>query len=129
MNINKYKNPDDIRDFQDFFVELNAQEIQILCNFIKYFRAKGEIKNLEIINCLIDNLYEKLSDFDNHYDTDKTYIQHYTGWGEKMSKLEFMSLCGKYLIDVNIALENDNIREALINKDDEKVKELLLNEF
>lgn len=79
MNINKYKNPDDIRDFQDFFVELNAQEIQILCNFIKYFRAKGEIKNLEIINCLIDNLYEKLSDFDNHYDTDKTYIQHYTG--------------------------------------------------
>ena len=46
-----------------------------------------------------------------------------------MSKLEFMSLCGKYLIDVNIALENDNIREALINKDDEKVKELLLNEF
>tara|TARA_R100000655_G_scaffold92683_1_gene133866 strand:+ start:481 stop:621 length:141 start_codon:yes stop_codon:yes gene_type:complete len=46
-----------------------------------------------------------------------------------MSELEFMSLCGEYLIDVGIALEDDNIREALKNKDDEKVKELLLNEF
>tara|TARA_R110001592_G_scaffold2348_3_gene14042 strand:- start:1315 stop:1455 length:141 start_codon:yes stop_codon:yes gene_type:complete len=46
-----------------------------------------------------------------------------------MTKLEFMSLCGEYLIDVNIALENDNIREALKNKDDKKVKEFLLNEF
>ena len=46
-----------------------------------------------------------------------------------MSKLEFMSLCGEYFIDVNIALENDDIKEALINKDNEKIKELLLNEF
>lgn len=45
-----------------------------------------------------------------------------------MTRLEFMSLCGEYLIDVGIALEDDNIREALKNKDDEKVKELLLNE-
>jgi hypothetical protein len=46
-----------------------------------------------------------------------------------MTRLEFMSLCGEYLIDVGIALEDDNIREALKNKDDEKVKELLLNDF
>lgn len=45
-----------------------------------------------------------------------------------MTKLEFMSLCGEHLIDVGIALEDDNIREALKNNDDEKVKELLLNE-
>ncbi len=45
-----------------------------------------------------------------------------------MNRLEFMSLCGEYLIDVGIALEDDNIIKALKNKDDEKVKELLLNE-
>jgi len=45
-----------------------------------------------------------------------------------MTRLEFMSLCGEYLIDVGIALEDDNIIKALKNKDDEKVKELLLNE-
>lgn len=55
--------------------------------------------------------------------------KHTKDWGIKMTKLEFMSLCGEYLIDVNIALENDNIREALKNKDDKKVKEFLLNEF
>tara|TARA_R110000803_G_scaffold125014_1_gene192725 strand:- start:1620 stop:1760 length:141 start_codon:yes stop_codon:yes gene_type:complete len=46
-----------------------------------------------------------------------------------MTKLEFMSLCGEYLLDVGTVLENDNIREALINNDNQKVKELLLNEF
>jgi len=46
-----------------------------------------------------------------------------------MTEFEFMSLCGEHLIDVGLALENDNIREALKNKDDEKVKELLLNDF
>ena len=45
-----------------------------------------------------------------------------------MTRLEFMSLCSEYLIDVGIALEDDNIIKALKNKDDEKVKELLLNE-
>jgi len=45
-----------------------------------------------------------------------------------MTRLEFMSLCGEYFIDVGIALEDDNIIKALKNKDDEKVKELLLNE-
>tara|TARA_R100000734_G_C3272581_1_gene68188 strand:- start:452 stop:592 length:141 start_codon:yes stop_codon:yes gene_type:complete len=45
-----------------------------------------------------------------------------------MTRFEFMSLCGEHLIDVGIALEDDKIIEALKNKDDEKVKELLLNE-
>tara|TARA_Y100001978_G_scaffold196390_1_gene205877 strand:+ start:1997 stop:2137 length:141 start_codon:yes stop_codon:yes gene_type:complete len=45
-----------------------------------------------------------------------------------MTRLEFMSLCGEHLIDVGIALEDENIREALKNRDDEKVKELLLND-
>ena len=45
-----------------------------------------------------------------------------------MTKLEFISLCGKLLIDVGIALEDEKIIEALKNRDDEKVKELLLND-
>tara|TARA_Y100001980_G_C14416226_1_gene208452 strand:+ start:664 stop:804 length:141 start_codon:yes stop_codon:yes gene_type:complete len=45
-----------------------------------------------------------------------------------MTRLEFMSLCGEHLIDVGIALEDENIREALKNRNDEKVKELLLND-
>jgi len=45
-----------------------------------------------------------------------------------MTEFEFMSLCSEHLIDVGIALEDDNIIKALKNKDDEKVKELLLNE-
>ena len=46
-----------------------------------------------------------------------------------MTRFEFMSLCGEYLIEVGIALEDDKIIQALKNKDDEKVKELLLNDF
>ena len=69
MNINKYKNPDDIRDWQDFFVELNAKEIETICTHLRKGLSEKENKIL----------YEKLSDFDNHYEQDKTYIQHYTG--------------------------------------------------
>lgn len=69
MNINKYKNPDDVRDWQDFFVELDAKEIEIICNHLRKDLMEKENKIL----------YEKLSDFDNHYNQDKTYIQHYTG--------------------------------------------------
>ena len=46
-----------------------------------------------------------------------------------MTSLEFMSICGEYLIDVGIALENDELREALKNGDDEKVKDILKNDF
>jgi hypothetical protein len=30
-----------------------------------------------------------------------------------MTKFDFYSLCGKHLIDVNIALENEELRELL----------------
>ena len=30
-----------------------------------------------------------------------------------MTNLEFQTLCGKYLIDINIALENEELRELL----------------
>jgi len=46
-----------------------------------------------------------------------------------MTKTAFMTLCGKYLIDVDIALENENIREALEERDDQAVEFLLKTEF
>ena len=45
----------------------------------------------------------------------------------KFSK--FVIECGKYLIDVNIALENKNIINALKNRDDKKLIQLLHDEF
>ena len=46
-----------------------------------------------------------------------------------MTKQEFIEVCNENLIDINIALDNDNIRDALAKRDDERVKEILLNEF
>ena len=46
-----------------------------------------------------------------------------------MTIFEFEVLCGKYFINPEIALENKNLRNALKNKDDKKVKEILINEF
>jgi len=52
-----------------------------------------------------------------------------------MKKSKFINLCNKYLIDINIALENENILKALQedkkrkNKDDKKIKYILENEF
>lgn len=46
-----------------------------------------------------------------------------------MSKTEFMILCGEYLIEPCIALENENICEALRQRDAEQVKHILENEF
>ena len=45
----------------------------------------------------------------------------------KFSK--FVIECGKYLIDVNLALENKNIINALRNRDDKKLIQLLQDEF
>ena len=42
---------------------------------------------------------------------------------------EFETLCGELLIDPEIALENENIVDALKDRDDEKVIELLKNDF
>ena len=46
-----------------------------------------------------------------------------------MSKFEFLIACGEVSVDVGVALENDNIREALTNRDDEEVKRILKEEF
>jgi hypothetical protein len=46
-----------------------------------------------------------------------------------MTKTEFMTLCQERTIDPSLALENDAIIEALQAKDDDKVVELLNNEF
>lgn len=46
-----------------------------------------------------------------------------------MTKTEFMILCGEYLIEPNMALENENICEALRQRDAEQVRHILENEF
>ena len=48
---------------------------------------------------------------------------------ESMKRLDFMVECGKRLIDVGIALENDNLVEALKDKDDSKAISILDTEF
>ena len=46
-----------------------------------------------------------------------------------MTHIKFQILCGQYLIEPNIALENQNIVEALREGDQEKVKRILETEF
>jgi len=46
-----------------------------------------------------------------------------------MSKLEFLSLCGERCIDPDLALENDNLVQALKDKDFDKLLVVLDTEF
>ena len=46
-----------------------------------------------------------------------------------MTRFSFIALCGKYMIDVDLALENESIREALTKRDDKAVESLLKTEF
>ena len=46
-----------------------------------------------------------------------------------MSKTEFIILCNKYLISPNIALENKNIQDALLKRNDIKVIKILKTEY
>lgn len=46
-----------------------------------------------------------------------------------MTKFEFVALCNENLIYPDIALENENIVQALKNKNDKLVKKLILEEF
>lgn len=46
-----------------------------------------------------------------------------------MTRREFYDLCTQYLIFPLQALENENIKQALRERDDEKVKQILENEF
>lgn len=46
-----------------------------------------------------------------------------------MTQTEFYTLCTDNLIDVSIALENEDLVEALQNRDDAEVERILLEEF
>lgn len=46
-----------------------------------------------------------------------------------MTEIEFYCACGDALIEPLIALENENIVEALKEKDSEKVRVILREEF
>ncbi len=46
-----------------------------------------------------------------------------------MKMLDFEVLCGKYLIDPALALENENLREALKRRDDAEVERIIREEF
>ena len=46
-----------------------------------------------------------------------------------MTQREFYDLCTSYLIFPLAALENENLKQALRDRDDAKVKEILENEF
>lgn len=46
-----------------------------------------------------------------------------------MTKLEFFCECGQRLIDPGIAVENDHLKQALEEKDDDKVRKILDEEF
>ena len=46
-----------------------------------------------------------------------------------MTKLEFVSLCGELLIAPEVALENQSVCDALADRDDARVNEVLTSEF
>jgi hypothetical protein len=46
-----------------------------------------------------------------------------------MNRHDFYALCGELLIDPGIALENDDLRAALRDRDDAEVERILTEEF
>ena len=46
-----------------------------------------------------------------------------------MTQSNFIALCNEYYIDPSLALENDDLVEALQNRDDVEVQRILLEEF
>ena len=46
-----------------------------------------------------------------------------------MTSTEFMALCELHTVNLWIALENEAVKEALLNRDDELVEKLLTEEF
>ena len=46
-----------------------------------------------------------------------------------MTQSKFIVLCNEYYIDPSLALENDDLVEALQNRDDVEVQRILLEEF
>jgi len=45
-----------------------------------------------------------------------------------MTKIEFMALCGEYLIEPCLALEDEKICEALLQRNDKEVRRILEEE-
>jgi hypothetical protein len=46
-----------------------------------------------------------------------------------MTQTKFYSLCAQYYLEPSLALENDDLVEALQNRDDAEVERILLEEF
>ena len=46
-----------------------------------------------------------------------------------MTQNEFLCLCNRNKIDPNVALENDDLRNALITEDNAKVEKIFREEF
>lgn len=46
-----------------------------------------------------------------------------------MQRKDFYALCGELMIDVGVALENEALRMALFNGNDNEVKRILTEEF
>ena len=46
-----------------------------------------------------------------------------------MTRTEFYSLCGELLIDPNVAMENENLIEAIRNQDEDSIYTILHTEF
>jgi hypothetical protein len=46
-----------------------------------------------------------------------------------MTEQQFHTLCNEHLISPEIALENDDLVQALRDRDDERVVEIITNEF
>ena len=46
-----------------------------------------------------------------------------------MTQSNFIALCNEYYIDPSLALENEDLVEALQNRDDAEVQRILLEEF
>jgi len=80
INIEKYKAEEgDVKEYQEFFVELDAKEIQTLANVLKTAMRNlaREITLSEFTE--LKNLHEKLSDFDNHTNQEDCRLELYTG--------------------------------------------------
>ena len=46
-----------------------------------------------------------------------------------MTQNEFLTLCASYNLPPSLALENENLVQALRERNDEQVKQILNNEF
>lgn len=46
-----------------------------------------------------------------------------------MTEQTFVTICAEYLIDASLALENEKVVEAIKEKDIQKLKDVLENEF